>query len=539
MIPDSLFLAGGMSALHRERWQGRVPMPGASRLESRFSDHLPNPMPATALYRSPDLRRIEAAAAEQGLMRRAGRAAADLAQSIRKDGAAPALILAGPGNNGGDAFEVARLLRERFLTVHVVFPGNALRLPADAADAFRRFSDAGGAASTTIPDRLHWSLIVDGLFGIGLTREVGGGFAELIGQANALAERERCPLLALDCPSGLDADTGALRGPAVRASHTITFIAAKPGLFTADGPDHCGEITVAALDLDPRSFGGSPGGLVTPELFADRLRPRRRNTHKGSYGSAGILGGAAGMAGAALLCARAALRLGSGRVYLGLLDESAPSFDPLQPELMIRRPDRLLAAELSALACGPGMGGDGAAIALIGEACRLDIPLVLDADALNAIAGNDELRQAVRARRAPTLLTPHPAEAARLLGRHARDVQNDRSAAACALAADFNAHVALKGCGTVIAEPGGAWRINASGNPGLATAGSGDVLTGIVAALLAQGWPASRALPAAVHLHGLAADRLVAERVGPVGLTAGELIDGARECLNLITEDLP
>jgi hydroxyethylthiazole kinase-like uncharacterized protein yjeF len=488
-------------------------------------------MPHSALYRSPDLRRIEAAAAEQQLMRRAGLAAADLAAAIRKDGAAPVLILAGPGNNGGDAFEAARLLRERFLAVQVVFAGNAARLPADAADAYRRFLETGGATCAAIPDDGHWSLIVDGLFGIGLKREITGACARLIERANTLAERGHCPLLALDCPSGLDADTGALRGTAIRASHTISFIAAKPGLFTADGPDHCGEVTVARLGLDPSAFGGSPGGIVTLDHFADRLRPRRRNTHKGSYGNAGIIGGAAGMTGAALLCARAALRLGSGRVYLGLIDDKAPALDLLQPELMIR-PPRQLGAELSALACGPGMGdGDGAA-ALIEEACSLDIPLVLDADALNRLAGDGKLRRAVTARRAPVLLTPHPAEAARLLGRHPREVQNDRIATARELAAGYNAHVALKGCGTVVAEPDGAWFINTTGNPGLATAGSGDVLTGIVTALLAQGWPARQALLGGVHLHGLAADRLAAQNVGPIGLTAGELIDSARDCLN-------
>ncbi|MDR0576784.1 MAG: NAD(P)H-hydrate dehydratase [Candidatus Accumulibacter sp.] len=490
-------------------------------------------MPSTALFRSSELRGIEAAAAGQRLMERAGRAGADLAAAIRKDGGAPVLVLAGPGNNGGDAFELARRLRERFLPVRVVFAGDAARLPPDAADAFRRFCAAGGATCAEIPAGTRWSLIVDGLFGIGLAREITGVFATLIEAANALAERDRCPLLALDCPSGLDADTGALRGPAIRASHTITFIAAKPGLFTADGPDHCGEVTVAPLDLDPREFGAPPGRLVSRERFAGQLRPRRRNTHKGSYGSAGILGGASGMAGAALLAARAALRLGSGRVYLGLIDENAPALDPLQPELMIRRPDRLLAVELTALACGPGLGlGGGESNALIEVACGLNVPLVLDADALNRIAENDGLRRLVKARRAPTLLTPHPAEAARLLDHSVRDVQNDRVTAARALADDFAAHVALKGCGTVIAEPGGAWSINASGNPGLATAGSGDVLTGMIAALLAQGWPAPQALAAAVHLHGAAADRLAARGVGPVGLTAGELIDGARECLN-------
>ncbi|GHU07216.1 bifunctional NAD(P)H-hydrate repair enzyme [Betaproteobacteria bacterium] len=492
-------------------------------------------MSSTALYRSPDLRLIETAAADQRLMLRAGRAGADLAAAIRHDSPSPVLILAGPGNNGGDAFELARLLRERFLEVAVVFTGDAVRLPADAADAFRRFSDAGGVTCAAIPGDMSWSLIVDGLFGIGLTRDITGAFAGLIAQANILAERDHCPLLALDCPSGLDADTGVLHGTGIRASHTITFIAAKPGLFTADGPDHCGEVTVAALDLDPSTFKGSPGRIVSRAQFANQLRPRRRNTHKGSYGNAGILGGATGMVGAALLCARAALRLGSGRVYLGLLDGNAPSLDPLQPELMIRRPEQLLTTELSVLACGPGMGNNAEVIALIEKACSLDIPLVLDADALNRIAGNEQLRQAVKARRAPALLTPHPTEAARLLACNTQDVQNDRIAAACQLAADFDAFVALKGCGTVIAEPGGAWSINTSGNPGLATAGSGDVLTGMVCALLAQGWPSQQALPAAVHLHGLAADHLVNQGKGPVGLTAGELIDSARDCLNQCT----
>jgi hydroxyethylthiazole kinase-like uncharacterized protein yjeF len=199
---------------------------------------------------------------------------------------------------------------------------------------------------------------------------------------------------------------------------------------------------------------------------------------------------------------------------------------------MIRRPDRLLTTELSALACGPGMGDGRDATAWVEQACGLDIPLVLDADALNLMAGNPRLRQGVQARRAPTLLTPHPAEAGRLLKLRTSDVQNDRIAAARRLAEEFGAHVALKGCGTVIADPRGAWSINTSGNPGLATAGSGDVLTGLVTALLAQGWPASQALPAAVHLHGLAADRLAAKGIGPVGLTAGELIDSAREILN-------
>ena len=491
-------------------------------------------MPTPPLYRTEDIRRIEGAASSLPLMQRAGRAAADLAAELcNADGRGAAiLILAGPGNNGGDAFVAARLLREMFFDTCVVFAGDATRLPTDAAEAFQRFMDAGGSTCVSIPDNRRWSLIIDGLFGIGLKRDISGVHADLIVQANALARRDACPLLALDCPSGLDADTGTLHGAAIRASHTLTFIAGKPGLYTADGPDHCGRISVTSLELDPGILAGQAGSIVARSHFSDLLRPRPLNSHKGHFGNAGILGGASGMVGAALLAARAALRLGSGRVYLGLLDERVPALDPQQPELMIRRPDRLLATDLKALACGPGMGSSGEVIALLEIACSLDIPLVLDADALNRIAENGELHVVLTARSAPTLLTPHPAEAARLLECATGDIQRDRLAAARELVARFNAHVALKGCGTVIAAPDGRWFINTSGNPGLATAGSGDVLTGFVTALLAQGWPAEQALLAAVHVHGCAAERLVEHGVGPCGLTAGELIDSARACFN-------
>ncbi len=489
-------------------------------------------MPPAPIYRTEDIRRIEAAASGLPLMQRAGRAAAELATTICTDRNAPILVLAGPGNNGGDAFEAARLLRERFFDTCVVFSGDVATLPTDAADAFQRFSAGGGQICASIPDGKRWSLIIDGLFGIGLKREVGGLQAGLIEQANTLSRRDGCPLLALDCPSGFDADTGTRRGAAIRASHTITFIAAKPGLFTADGPDFCGKVETAPLDLDTSNFAGHPGFCITLDAFRAQLQPRKLNSHKGSFGSAGILGGTAGMVGAALLAARAALRLGSGRVYLGLIDEKAPPYDPAQPELMIRRPDRLLATDLSALGCGPGMGNNGEVIDLIENACSLDVPLVFDADALNRIAENGELHVALCARTAPTLLTPHPAEAARLLDCQTSEIQNDRLAAALELASRFDAHVALKGCGTVVATPAGRWFINTTGNPGLATAGSGDVLTGLATALLAQGWPPLDALLAAVHLHGCAADRLAANGIGPIGMTAGELIDSARACFN-------
>jgi len=489
-------------------------------------------MTSIPLYRSTDLRHIEATAADQPLMQRAGRAAADLATAICAERGASVLILAGPGNNGGDAFEVAILLRERFFDTQVVFVGSAKDLPIDAANAFRRFVDTGGSTLPAIPDGLRWSLIVDGLFGIGLKREIGEPCAGLIRSANVLAARDGCPLLALDCPSGLDADTGTLFGATIRASHTITFIGAKPGLLTADGPDHCGEISIDLLDLDPQTLPQASGRSISRALFSAYLKARPLNSHKGSNGNAGVLGGAPGMVGGALLAARAALRLGSGRVYVGLLDEHAPALDLLQPELMLRTPGKLLATGLTALACGPGMGVSHEALVLLENACQLELPLVLDADALNLVAGEGELHVALATRSAPTLITPHPAEAARLLDCDVATVQADRIAAALELATRYQALVALKGCGTVVASPEGAWFINTSGNPGLATAGSGDVLTGFVIALLAQGWPPLDALLAAVHLHGSAADRLVAEGCGPLGLSAGELIDSARYVLN-------
>ncbi len=489
-------------------------------------------MSSILLYRAADLRRIEATASDQPLMQRAGRAAADLATAICRDRGAAILVLAGPGNNGGDAFVAARLLRERFFDTRVVYVGQSKDLPTDAAEAYQRFATAGGTTVPAIPDGPRWSLIIDGLFGIGLKREISDPYAGLIRRANALATRDDCPLLALDCPSGLDADTGKLHGATIRASHTISFIGGKPGLFTADGPDHCGVVSIARLDLDPKTLAEASGHTIGLDLFGEQLKPRPRNSHKGNHGNAGILGGARSMVCAALLAARTALRLGSGRVYVGLLDKHAPALDMVQPELMLRTPGKLLSTDLTALACGPGMGTSDEARVLLECACRLDVPLVLDADALNLVAKKGELHVALTTRTAPTLLTPHPAEAARLLDVDVATIQTDRLAAALELATRYNAFVALKGCGTVVALPDGAWFINTSGNPALATAGSGDVLTGIISALLAQGWPPREALLAAVHLHGAAADLLVAQGYGPVGLTAGELIDSARYNLN-------
>ncbi|MCL2830981.1 MAG: NAD(P)H-hydrate dehydratase [Betaproteobacteria bacterium] len=502
-------------------------------MSSSFSTPFPLPLP---LFRAAGVRALEAAASASPLMQQAGNAAATRAADLCLERAAPVLILAGPGNNGGDAFVAAARLQQRFSEVRLVFAGNADSLPPDAAAAYRAFLDQGGTVLPEIPGVAHWGLIVDGLFGIGLTRPVEGRYAALVEAANALARRDSCPLLALDCPSGLDADTGAVVGAAICATHTLSFLAAKPGLFTADGPDHCGSVEIAPLEPALVERAAPEGWTISPALFSEALKPRMKNSHKGLYGNAGILGGASGMAGAAILAARAALQLGAGRVCAGLIDEHAPAFDPAQPELMLRRPESLFEVDLTALACGPGLGLSDAAERWLVQALVLEIPLVLDADALNLIASDPKLAEALRQRAAHTLLTPHPAEAARLLECGTFEVQRDRLAAACAIAARYRAFTVLKGCGSIVATPDGRWFVNTSGNPGMSSAGMGDVLCGIVLSFLAQGLPPEEALLAATHLHGLAAD-LVATETGAggalIGLCASETIPAARRLWNL------
>ncbi len=488
-------------------------------------------MPASPIYTTPAIRKLEALAATRPsvLMERAGAAAAEFARGLCGDTARAVLILAGPGNNGGDAFEVAAQLKRWFFRVSLVFAGERGKLSKDALAALEKWEAAGGTLLDDIPEGSRFDLAVDGLFGIGITRPLAGMHGALVEKFNALG----VPILSLDIPSGINPDTGAVMGCAVRASHTITFIAHKPGLLTLDGPDHCGELKLDTLGLDPAKLLAADGQLLAKDILARVLTPRRKNFHKGMAGSVGILGGAAGMVGAAVIAGRAALKCGAGRIYLGLLTPRPPYLDYSQPELMLRKPrDVLEKGLLDVVVAGPGMGKSKAAANLLRGALKAPVPLVLDADALNLIASNRPLAAAVGKRAAATLLTPHPAEAARLLGENTRAVQADRIASAQLLAQHYRSFVVLKGNGSVIATPDGKWWINPSGNPGMASAGMGDALTGIVAALLAQGSEPLTALLAGVYLHGTAADELVAAGTGPVGITASEVIDRARALLN-------
>jgi hydroxyethylthiazole kinase-like uncharacterized protein yjeF len=497
----------------------------------------------TALYSVAEIREIEHAAstalAPGTLMQRAGRCAAKAALELipQRPNDARVLVLAGPGNNGGDALEAAGHLAQAGLQVSVLLFADPAAQSADARQALQhaqnsnaRFIMPAGASDI---GSAHWTLVIDGLFGIGLTRPVSGGLRAAIEQVNALC----CPVLALDVPSGLDADTGNIVGDdgiALRASHTITFIADKPGLHTCYGPDYAGHVQVARLDIEPAFFKPAHAHLNDAQLFAGSLRPRMHNSHKGSYGDVIVIGGAHGMRGAPILAARAAAKCGAGRVFAAFAGD-APAYDSMQPELMCR-----LAADMdfsaSTLVVGPGLGTSRDAHDLLARALRTHSPLVLDADALNLIAIEPGLQQKLVQRSEPALLTPHPLEAARLLGISSAAVQADRLAAARALAARFHSVVVLKGTGTVIAHPDGAIVINTTGNPGLATAGTGDVLAGACGALLAQHWSAWNAALAAVWLHGHAADVLVAQGIGPIGLTASELIPAIRDAFNKLVD---
>jgi hydroxyethylthiazole kinase-like uncharacterized protein yjeF len=494
------------------------------------------------LYTVAEIRDIEQRAVQRlpegALMQRAGQAGANAAldQLPFSTSRARVLVLAGPGNNGGDALETAAHLAHAGAQVTLLhFDPSKEAAPERVAALFRARNSAVRFADLSLEQIAagDWSLVVDGLFGIGLRRPLQGAMAALVNTVNGLA----CPVLALDVPSGLDADTGSVVGPegaAIRATHTVTYIGDKPGLHTCDGRDYAGLVQVNNLDLEGSLFPPSRAYLNEVKLFSRHIRSRRHNSHKGSFGNVAVLGGASGMMGAPVLAGRTALMTGAGRVYLCFAGGALP-YDGLQPELMCR-PARDFDFDSAVTVAGPGLGSTGEARELLSLAIRSTRTLVLDADALNLMAEDAMLAADVARRSADTVLTPHPLEAARLLGSSVAEVQSDRLAAARTLAARCQATVLLKGSGTVLASASGDAVINNTGNPGLATAGTGDVLAGLCGSLLAQGWPGWEAALAAVWLHGMAADVLVTEGTGPIGLTASELVPAIRVALNRMVE---
>ncbi|WP_109481567.1 NAD(P)H-hydrate dehydratase [Paraburkholderia sp. C35] len=473
------------------------------------------------------------------LMGRAGHAGARfLREHLAFDGSGdphlPVWLVAGPGNNGGDALVVATELRRMGVAVEVCMPVEVK--PDDARWALAEARAAGVPISDTVPDSFDdFSWVVDGMFGIGLSRPLEGVFASIAGRLSARA-RTRGRVLALDVPSGLDSDTGNVvaGGVAVRATHTVSFIGAKPGLYMAMGRDLAGDVTVAPIGLEPAH--DAPVRLNSPDLFAPHFPPRDYSTHKGTFGSLAVVGGDTGMCGAPILAARAALYAGAGKVHVAFLGAGAPPYDPPHPELMLHPLDDLPLASMDALSIGCGMGKRERAVGVLRDVLPLSMPKLLDADALNLIADHADLAAAVKQRGEsaddPCVLTPHPLEAARLLGTDAKSVQHDRLAAARALANRYASIIVLKGTGTVIAAPDGRLVVNATGNAALATGGTGDVLGGLIGALLGQGIPRYEAALAGVFLPGLAADMRTARGKGPAGLTAGELAPMVRKLLN-------
>ena len=459
------------------------------------------------------------------LMERAGRAVFEAARQAFPD-ARRYLVLCGGGNNGGDGYVVARLAREAGIEADLCALKDPAALGGDARTAAGRWQSLGEASlDWPVADMDAYDVVFDALLGTGLDREPAGAYADAIAAIN----HAESFVVAVDIPSGLQADTGVALGVTTVADLTVTFIGNKRGLFTADGPDHAGDIVFDELETPDSVRDSEPdsGILIQEEVILGFLPPRLLNSHKGNFGWLVVAGGDAGMSGAVRLAGEAALRSGAGKVTVGTRSEHAALVNVGCPELMVRgteSTDELsgLLSRVDAVVCGTGLGqGDWSRRVL--DACiAAGRPTVLDADGLNLLAalrgGSGEPVPAGGA----WVLTPHPAEAGRLLACSAREVQADRVGAAQRLARRYGAVVVLKGCGTVVADADGRYAICPLGNPGMATAGSGDVLSGVIGAMLAQGLSPWEAAQAGVVAHASAGD-LAAEQHGQRGLLASDI----------------
>lgn len=475
------------------------------------------------------------------LMERAGAGASRVAQAMlaRRGFTTNARVevIAGAGNNGGDGYVVARLLRAAGHTVTVRLLVDAERVRGDAALQLEAWRACGGTVSDGRDGLVQAEyalakadLVVDAIFGTGLNQEVREPFRGAILRINASGR----PTLALDIPSGVDGDRGEVLGVAVRADETVSFAFPKRGHYLFPGAALTGRLHVADIGLPEDVVAERPPAcrLITEADARARLPARPRDAHKGTFGHVLVVGGDVGRTGAALLAGQAAGRSGAGLVTLASTEEGRRALDAKVVEAMTesvgeRFDARALPALLSlvrtrdALVLGPGLGqGDGVSAMLREFLGALQIPTVLDADALNVVARDLSMLDAVAA---PLVLTPHPGEMARLCGASAQDVQRDRMGVASTFARAHGVCVVLKGAYTVVAAPDGALFVNTTGNAGLATGGSGDVLAGILGALLASGVDALGAALLAVYAHGAAGD-VAAARVGQVGLVAHDVV---------------
>jgi len=437
------------------------------------------------------------------------------------------VVVCGSGNNGGDGYLLAASAREAGLDARVIAPV-APRNAGDAVRARLEWLAMGGAILDPNSEFPEADVYVDALFGTGLTRPVDGSARALIDALNASGR----PVLALDVPSGIDADSGNALGAAVRATATISFVAHKRGLWTGPALNHRGELTLDALGLPDSLFRSAQpdARLLDMGRMSEWLPPRALDAHKGDFGHVLAIGGELGTAGAIRLCGEAALRVGSGLVSVATRAENVVALNAARPELMahgVRDAAGLLPLlqRASVLALGPGLGQSDWSRALWQAALAAGKPTVLDADGLNLIARKPAQLPA------HTVLTPHPGEAARLLGCDIAQIGNDRFAAARELARRYHAVVVLKGAGTVLAHPEGEVAVCPWGNPGMASGGMGDVLTGTIAGLLAQGLNAWRAARFGVGLHAQAGDA-AASMGGPAGMVAADLFPQLRQLRN-------
>lgn len=486
-------------------------------------DNLPLDLYSAQQVRDLDARLIAAGTPGFELMRRAAHAAWRALRRQWPD-AGEITVLAGHGNNAGDGYLIAALALRAGWRVRVLAVGEASRLSGDAASAHGEARSVGVAIDAWSERAELRGVLVDALLGTGLGGEVREPYASAIGAINASG----LPVLAVDIPSGLSADTGQVLGCAVNADLTVTFIGLKLGLFTASGPDQCGELVFDGLDADPALIAADGVARRLAPASLPRLAVRPKAAHKGQFGHALVIGGDTGMGGAALLAAESALRCGAGLVSLATRAAHVPAALARRPELMVRGVSSSaellrLAERADVLIVGPGIGREAWGRVLVSAAASLACRQVWDADALNLLSEGLVARPS-----ADWLITPHPAEAARLLGITTAEVQADRPNAARALAQRYQAVVVLKGVGSLVASPDGRLALCSHGHPAMAGAGLGDVLSGILGALLAQGLPAFDAACLAVWLHACAGESLGAQGRG---LAAADLIPAVRQLL--------
>lgn len=490
------------------------------------------------------------------LMENAGRGCAQIIlRELRRHGKRVAVV-AGKGDNGGDGFVIARHLKNSGVDVSAVLLAGENELKGDSLVNYRTWRKMGGATATVTTARelrdeatalKHAGVIVDAIFGTGLSQPVRGIYAEVIGFINGLDKK----VVSVDVPSGIDATTGAVLGIAVKAAVTATMAMPKAGLYIYPGRDHAGRIEVVDIGVPKALLEDEKNRcfVTTDEDLRRVLKPRSSDTHKGTYGHVLVLGGSTGKTGAAYMSAMGAMRAGAGLATIGLPASLNAVMEAKTTEVMTaplqQTPDGTLggasfagAKKLmegkSAAVMGPGMGVSDDVAAFVEKLVKeaRDMPVVIDADGLNSIAGRLGM---LKKRRAGAVLTPHPGEAARLLGMSASSVQSDRVAAAKKISEKSGSVVVLKGAATVIAGPGGEVYINPTGNAGLATAGTGDVLSGMIGGLLSQGLSALDAAVCAVYIHGACADEIKKANAGDAGMMATDLLALIPRVLNSCT----